>query len=297
VQIKDALIKLGFKPTFKLFTDVMVWYDSSLAPRYTRYNSEDPFVIEAQFDVMQAAGIDGVRITYQGLNSPTSEIQTEAARVMALQCEKRGMGCVLLLDPAIAKKAGTTPLETGVISQLMDMQVQEIINSTNYLKDASGKPIIMDFDVQAAGMTVVDATGKSTQTGNYQNVIKALPQYTFGSKHKMYSWMDMPATAANQTAYANDNANPLMLMPGVILEFNDAGFVNPDSTIDNNSEVWTKGTPFREAKSQSGNLYFDQLAKVNKATDYLSLITWNDYRERTTWEQFFAAEAGVRIGS
>jgi hypothetical protein len=294
-MFKDSLVKLGFKPTLKLFTDVMVWYDSSLAPRYTRYNSDDPFVIEAQFDVMQAAGIDGVRITYQGLNSPTSEIQTEAARVMALQCEKRGMLCVLLLDPAIAKKAGTTPPDQGVVNQLLDPQVQEIIKASSYLRDASGKPVIMDFDLAAAG------------GANIANIQALLPQYTFGSKHKMYSWADMPWSSATLPAYANDNANPAMLMPGVMLEFNDAGFVNSDSTIDNNSEVWTKGTPvpgtsttwpptFREAKSMAGNFYFDQLALVSRATDYLSLITWNDYRERTTLEQFFAAQAGIRIG-
>src|SRR6185437_9269977 len=100
-MVKDGLIKLGFKPTLKLFTDLMVWYDATLGPRYTRYHSDDPFAIEQQMDVIQYAGIDGIRITYQGLNCATSGIQTEAARVITQQCEKRGMLCVLLLDPGI----------------------------------------------------------------------------------------------------------------------------------------------------------------------------------------------------
>lgn len=107
----------------------------------------------------------------------------------------------------------------------------------------------------------------------------------------------MPWNAANQATYAKDNANPAMLMPGVMIEFNDSGFLQPAGTIDNNSEVWTAGAPFREAKSLAGNFYFDQLATVSKSTQYLSLATWNDYRERTTWEQFCAAMTGIRIGN
>jgi hypothetical protein len=281
MTLKDSLTKLGFKPTIKIFTDIMVWYDQNLAPKYTRYLSDDAFTIGRQFDAAQNAGLDGFRITYQGLNSKNSPTQTSASLQIAQKCEERGMQCLLLLDPWIAK--GSTAPEASVISQLQDSRVQEIINSKGYLKDSAGKPIIMDFDVQSVG------------GADMSKVAAAFPQYTFGSKHSMYSWPEPPA---NQTIanLKRDNANPNMLMPGLMLSFSDSGFVKSDGTIDYNAQVWDNSKPCRVFPPLAGNWFFDQLEVTPKTVDYISLATWNDYREGTTWEQFFTAQAGIRIG-
>ncbi len=267
----------------KLLTHWMGWHgQSGKVNHVTRYKSTDPWVIDDQIDVMQAAGIDGAIATWQG---PTvNPYLHQATMGLCERLGRRGMLFALLLDPWIAK-GQANPTQAAVLA-MQHVDTVTMLKSAAYLPEK----LVLEFDLATAANV------------NVPQLVAALPQSPVISKHVGYSW---PEIANTMAALAADNANPAMKIPGVFLGFFDGGQPLPPGSLSNaatwngsrdyNSTVWGGG-PSRLIEHQGGNVYLDSVALVPKTTPYAAVVTWNDYDEGTHVEPFCVMASGIRIG-
>lgn len=265
LSLKTALNATGWNGL--LLTHVMGWFGDSHYHPMTRYRSNDPYTIHKQLDVMQAVGIDGVILTWQGVT--VNPLLHQTACEMSFQCAERGMKFILLLDPWISK--GSTNLEQPIIDSLNDSSTQHILNSPSYVPEK----YVLDFGTGA----------------NFSTISKTLPNLQFLMRHTGYSWPEITNTLQTLTA---DNANPAMKIPGLCLKFFDGGLPNAQGVIDYNTQTWGSGVA-RSIEDQAGNFFHDQVAVTPKAAPYAAIVTWNDFNERTGVEAFCSMITGIRI--
>lgn len=283
MNLKTALQQTGWNG--KLLAHVMGWTPQ----RITRYKATSSWVIKSKLDAMQAVGVDGVILTWQGASLKNGDPNVIAVE-MAFQCSLRNMPFVLLIDPnlAVARPDKTVAPEQEVINQLNNQDIKDVLSAPNYLRDASGKQYVLEFWI---GNKFLDAAGKSTF--DFTKITSALPNLSILHGGVDYSW---PSTSKMQDQLTKDNANPAMKIPAVCGWFFDGGFPNADGTRDYNHEIWTATAPARLISAEGGNAFLDSAALVPKNAAYAGLVTWDDHDEQSAFEQFASAVTGIRIG-
>jgi hypothetical protein len=287
-NVKQMLQAHGWQTNGKLLAHWMNWFGDSHYHPMTAYTSYNPVTIGRQLDVMQASGIDGVIVTWQGTNNPSGQ---QATLEMLSQIEDRSMLFCLLADPWLM--GNKAPGEQEVIAQLTSQAGLSMIQSPAYLPEG----YFLDFTNDLFNQATVTAALKTY-----------LPAFNVLSRHTQYSWPEIVNTIPT---LKSDNANSTMKIPGLFYKFFDGGnpnnssqFSNPargeGAGIDDNTETWDAPTDeilndSRTLEDQAGNLFFDALAVTPMTSNYLALVTWNDYNERTAWEPFLSMVAGERI--
>ena len=285
---------------FVLYTDLMPWYGTPGQVHKADYSQLTPGVLDAQLDNMQACGVGGVRVTYQGSNPQIGAFGHQVTRLVAAKCAQRGMRFMLLLDPWDVKayvKEGYKTKEDAMIATLKDVDVQSWLNNPLLYPDKW----IMEFN-----------TGVNVAT-----VQAAVPGFQIGSWHKHYTWPnilqnpDGTRYGWDQADFVKENALPSMVMPGVFSRFNDGGLITnfpavlagitarkPVNPIrDWNKSVWGDG-PERIIPDNAGKTWLDSVAALKSCINkpkILSLITWNDWDEGTDNEGDAAQSTGIRI--
>lgn len=267
----------------KLLAHWMGWFgEPNKVHRVSRYASNDVGVINAQLSCMQAVGIDGVIVTYQGT---VNSFLLDATIKLSYACTAKGMLFALLLDPWIAKgQANPTQV---VIDQMNGEYFRMMLSCPAYIPEK----YVLEFDLGPAANV------------NVSQVQAAFPNIPILSKHKGYSWPEINNTVP---ILKSDNANPLMKIPGVFVGFNDAGFLVVPPALDSNGNpvrdychsVWDKTVNARVIDHQAGNAFFDSINALPVAilSPYVAIVTWNDHDEGTGIEQFCSAITGIRIG-
>ena len=176
----------------RLLAHVMGWFGEGKVHRVSRYASNDPIVIGQQLDAMQAVGIEGVLLTWQG---PTVNTFLHDTAIKLWEgCMERQMLFGFVLDPWIAK--GQPNPTQAAIAALLSTDCQRILNSPACLPER----YTIEFDLaHAAG---VDLTALQAASG--------IPPLL--SWHTGFSWPNIPANPANPidslASLKSDNANP-----------------------------------------------------------------------------------------
>lgn len=300
-NIKQMLVAAGWQPSQvngqtvapKLLAHWMNWFGDSHYHPMNRYTSSNNLTIGRQLDVMQAVGVDGVIVTWQGTNNALGQTATLA---MATQLAERGMILVLLADPWLMNNQQHG--EQQVIAQLTSQAGLSMLQSPAYIPEG----YFLDF---------------TNNLFDHQTVINAvqpyLPSFNILSRHTGYSWPEIENTL---NALRTDNQNSTMKIPGLYYKFMDGGLPSVICPGDNpvpasrgdgqgndyNTQTWGRsGTdtiltlPSRVIEDQAGNNFFDALGVTPLTSKYIALVTWNDYNERTAWEPFCSILAGERI--
>src|ERR1700685_2598130 len=262
--------------------------------RLNRVQSNNPSVIKAQLDLMQAVGFDGITVDWQGPN--VNPLLHEATIAAWEGCMEHDMLFALMLDPCIAKQQ-PNPTQ-AVITALQSPDCQKMLNSPAYLPEG----FIIEFDLAATA----DVTVATVQA--------AMPNNPLLSWHTGFSWPNIPSgqpfnpqTPTNAiAALAADNAKPTMKIAGVNIFFNDGGNPLPQNvdgpqftgTRDYNTSAWGPTTgACRVFDHQAGNYFFDQLVGMPASMPYIAMVTWNDHDEQSgISEPVLAAYSGIRIG-
>ena len=288
-NLKEMLIAKGWRPDGKLLAHWMPWFGDGTYHPMSRYNSSDPSVVSQQLDVMQAVGVDGVVVTWQGTNKASSQLATLE---MAAQTSARGMLFCLLADPNLLV-AGPTP-DAAVLAQLTNTDGLNLLRAPSYLPER----YFLDFTGSAFNF--------ATLTAAMQPYV---PGFNVLGEHKGYSWPNIPFVLSD---WQKENTTAGMAIPGLFCKFFDGGNLTADATLVSASRGDGTGVDFNtrsfDAKSankkdsrqileQAGNTFFDCLASVPLTAKYLALVTWNDYNEGTPWETYLSIMAGIRVGN
>ena len=266
--------------------------------RVNRYLSNDPNVVKAQLDLIQAVGFDGITIDTQG--ALVNPFLHEATIALWEGCMEHDMLFCLMLDQWMAKglydptkpSPQTAPTQ-AVVTQLQSTDFQRMLSSPCYLPEG----FIIEFDLAAsAGVDIA-------------TIQAAVPNDPILSWHTGFSWPQLGANPQSPTdaiaKLKNDNAQPTMKIAGVNVVFNDGGMPLPANVVasaftgQRNYSVSAWGTSVgatRVIDHQAGNYFFDQLAVTPATIPYIGLATWNDSDEGTGIEHVLAALSGVRIG-
>lgn len=312
INIKNSLQKNIPGWTGKVLAHTQGWFGETeivngvavpKVHRVNRYLSNDPKVVKAQLDLMQAVGYDGITIDVEG--ALVNPFLHSAMIALWEGCMEHNMLFCLMLDQWIAKglynptlPSPQTAPTNAVIAQLQSADFQRILNSPAYLPEG----YIIEFDL------AVDAGV------NIAAVQAAVPNNPLLSWHTGFSWPNIPSgqpfnpqNPANAiAALAADNAKPTMKMAGVNIFFNDGGNPLPvgvdgpqfTGTRDYNTSAWGASTGAnRVFDHQAGNYFFDQLPGIPPTMPYIAMVTWNDHDEQSgISEPVLAAYSGIRIG-
>lgn len=303
LNLKTALQSAGWNGKF--LVNVMPWVgEPNHVHRNNSYSSVDPFVISNQLDNIQAAGGDGVILTWRGI-SVASGWDQRVATEMAFQCATRKMLFAYMCDPNMMKgrpNQAVTP-EQELINTFNSPSVKEIMASGAYLPEKYVFDFLTGFPVNWA--TVQSAVG------------------VVGLKwHVDFSWAGFDPISL----LAADHLKPTMKVPSVAYGFNDSGCPLPygctpatfNGQRDWSQSVWQTNDPSKPDPSNPGHNFPSQPARVNdsqggkyymdcvasigssasaKAAPYAMFVTWNDYDERTNVEDVIVGLTGRRIGS
>ncbi len=257
--------------------------------RVNRYLSNDPAVVKAQLDLMQAVGFDGITVDWQGaLVNPFLHAATIA---LWEGCMEHGMLFCLMLDQWIAK--GQPNPTQACVTQLQSVDCQRMLNSPAYLPEG----FIIEFDLaNSAAVTIATAQA-------------SVPNNPLLSWHTGFSWPNLSPNPQSPTVtiagLKADNAKPTMKIAGVNVVFNDGGNPLPIGVMapqflgvrDYSTSAWGAGVgATRVIDHQAGNYFFDQLVGMPATIPYIALATWNDHDEGTSIEHVLAALSGIRIG-
>lgn len=275
VSLKNVLWRAGIQG--KLLAHVMVWFGDGNVHRMNAYQSNSPAVMVEQLDLMQAVGIEGVIVTWQGAQKKFSH---EASIELCMQCGERKMLFGILLDPAVVKPGPTK--EQAMTTALADPGFLAMYKSSSYLP----QKYLLDY-----------STGTDYSKVMLPNGAQVL------MNQKGFAWPN---------AYDGDNAKSLqelrdvnglstMKLPAVCGGFLDAGFPQPKGvkpehftgTRDYRLWVWDETKNARAIDNQAGQFFQQTMATVQPASEYVCLVTWNDYDEGTTWEHFIAWLTGT----
>jgi len=283
---KQALRAIGWDG--KLLANVMPWVgEPNHVHRCTSYNSDDPITIKRQADNMQMVGIDGVILTWRGIDANGGWDQRVAINWVS-ELSKRNMLFAYMPDPNLLKyKKNPAISDTNeIIRQFKDPSVQTILNSSTYMAEG----YVFDF-----------LTGYHVDW----NAVKAvIPKINALMRHVGYEWPGL----AGVSGVNSNHKNPNMKVPGIAFGFNDGGMPLPkgvtDETLvtgrDYNTSVWGVG-PARVNDPQAGKYFMDVIdgiaaSSYARLAKYAAIVTWNDYDEGTDIESFVAGLTGVRIG-
>lgn len=276
----------------KLLAHVMGWFgegNPTKVHRVSRYLSNDPAVVAAQLDAMQAVGIDGIIVTWQG---PTANPFLHDATIKLWEgCMWRQMLFGLCLDPWIAE--GQPNPTQAAITALQSVDCQRMLASPAYLPEK----YVIEFDLANSAGVNIPAV---------QAAVPTIPLLTW---HIGYSWPNAPADSHSPTdslaTLKANNALPSMKMAGVNIMFNDGGTPLPTGVLASvfkglrnyAQSVWGPGSgATRVIDHQAGNWFYDQLAVTPATIPYICVVTWNDSDEGSGFEHVIAVLTGARIG-
>ncbi len=297
MNFKSVLQNAGWNSNGKLLANVMPWVgEPTHVHRCSSYNSNNPFAVARQITNLKAAGFDGVILTWRGVQVAGGFDQVTALQ-LAYQCSNAGMLFAYMLDPGILKwrtDPSTTPYETTLINNFNDPGVQQVLNCGAYLPEG----YVFDF---LTGYSINWATVQAGVTGAQKIVgIKRNADYTWACL------IDIPSLAAQ-------HASTAIKVPSVAYGLNDAGCPLPygatlatyNGTRDYSQSVWSTAPNSQLARvndTQGGKYFMDCVQSIiasptAKAAKYVSLVTWNDYDERTAVEDMIVGMTGVRIGN
>lgn len=291
-----ALRKVGFKGI--VGTHVMPWVgEPGHIHRESSYSSNDPSVISAQLDNMQAVGIGAVILTWRGIDANGGWDQAVANLFMPALAA-RNMRFAYCCDPNLLKyrrNQALTPTQE-IIRQLSSPGVQAVLNSPSYMPEH----YVLDF---LTGFNV-----------DWASVEASLPNVKHLMRHQGYEWPSLESITDVQT----NHMNPAMRIPGVAYRFNDAGcplpygVTNPTLMTgrDYTQSVWQNvdpklnpalAQPCRINLARSGGYYLDCVASIAASpsalsSPYAAIVTWNDYDEGTDIESNVVGLTGIRIG-
>lgn len=285
---------------FVLYADVMPWYGTPGEVHKADYNMVAPGVMDAQLDNMQACGVGGVRVTYQGSNPQVAPFGHQVTKLLAAKCLQRGMRFMFLMDPwdvkQWAQEKYASP-EAAMIATLTSPDVQVILKNPLLYVDKW----IMEFNT-GVNVALVQA---------------AVPGFQIGSWHKHYTWPnflkqpDGTEYGWDQVPFVRENALPTMVMPGVFSRFDDGGLLTNKAAVlagvaakkpiaalrDRSKSVWGDG-PARIIPDNAGKTWLDSVAALKSCINkpkIVSLITWNDWDEGTDHEGRAVQATGIRI--
>jgi len=258
--------------------------------RIDRYLSNDPVVINNQLNFMEAIGIKGCIVDWEG---PTVNPFLHDAMMNIWEgCMEHELLFGLMLDPWIAEKQ-TNPTQ-ATISALLNSDCQRVLNSPAYLPEK----YVLEFDMNAsAGVDVA-------------TVQAAVPTIPILSWHTGYSWPnivtgDNPSNPALALADLKaDHAKPTMKIASANIMFCDGGQPTPTGALQSAWKglrnwllsAWPGTTPTRWLDHQAGNWFFDQVATIPPSIKYVAIPTWNDYDEGTGFEHIISVLSGTRLG-
>lgn len=237
------------------------------------YNSCDPAIIKAKFDILQASGVDGVIFTWQGSTKPVNQ---QATLMMAMECARRGMTFALLADPWLYgtwQARGFASAEACIISELTSPIGAALLNSPAYLPEA----YFLQFKADWNPATVMAAV---------KPTIDVLP---IGVG---FSWSVLPDLSALQ----QQNQNPAMRIPGVHWRFFDGGAPQAGGGLNYGLSSWGNGAAARGKFDRSGAEFFDSVSVLPIQSKYAALVTWDDTNEETGFEALCSIMSGIRIG-
>lgn len=284
--IKEVLVARGFRG--RLLAHVMPWFSRTPGQNYhpvTPYDSGNPLTIGRQLTAMQAGGVDGVIVTYQG---PGAIPPGPAATVeMSRQCAEREMLFGLLMDPWAAKIGGPNK-EKNMSVVLNHPDVTAMLASPAYLPEG----YLLDF-----------ATGV-----DWKKVL--VP--AFGGKPRVvlglntgYAWSHDQGDVDPIVSLKDTYSRQKIVIGALVMSFFDGGALAPGgaakdsatgASVDFNKRNWGTGELARMTPDRAGNYFWDQVDSQPLASlPYMALETWNDYNERTAWEPWFSAFTGERI--
>lgn len=272
LSFRNALCKTN--PDRKILINLMTWFGAD--GHVSGYRSDSPWVVREQLSMYQDAGCDGVIATCGGLAKP---IQIAAARLMCEQAEQLKMLFMLLLDHTIIGKSMDG---TGVTAQLLDPMMSDIFNSSAYIPER----YVVDFDFNESFKT-----NGATQPQSDLAVSKlyaSMPKLSFQRRHVGLSWPEWQNTLATLKA---DNANPSMVLPGVMWDFNDSVMQPDGKTV---QSVW--GGNARIVDPRNGGMFFDCTDLIPTTSKYVHIVTGNDLQEGTgKWEGILRALTNRRF--
>lgn len=297
-MILEMLRARGFNnPNLRVGTHMMGWHPNPTS-RLTAYTSNNAATIQRQLQAMKAFGISVVVLTWQG-TTVDPKLQN-VADLLSQQIAADGtMQFMLLLDPGIVKyrvsKANTPEQEMS--AQLSSAAVQTILNRPGYrtrtvqVDPYTVKTVrpVLDFDTQV----------------DFTKVAPGPTPVEFWMRHVDYSWPEIVSTIPT---FKTNNALPSMKGPGVAFGFFDGGYphdiLNPamplfkaTGGIDWNTSSWGPGVgAARLIAPMAGQTFLQSLDTINKNTDLILLVTWNDYDEKgTAIEPYVSGFTGVDI--
>jgi hypothetical protein len=303
LSYKTALINVGWNG--KILANLMPWVgEPGHIHRCTSYSSLDPGVISRQADNMQAVGVDGIILTWRGIDANKGWDQ-HVATAWIPELTKRGMLFSYMPDPNLLKYRHYPALSDTeeMIRQLKSPGVLAILKSPVYLPEGYIFDFLTGFSVD---WLKVEATINPLLGGRkIQHLMR----------HKGYEWPSLEGVGS-----ANSNhKSSLMKVPGIAYGFNDAGCPLPygvkDPTLvtgrDYSQSAWqsvdpianpTKAQPARVNDPQAGKYFLDVIQGIGASTtartsSYAGIVTWNDYDEGTAIESFVVGLTGIRIGN
>lgn len=242
-------------------------------------NVTDPVYIQKTVRDMHERGIDACSLLWHGSQSR----EHQSALLMKPETEKQGMKFLIMIGsstPTLKLPPKDHPEVSDadravVLINILDFLRDNFFHSPAYLRDASGKPILMFFGVSGvdwnavrAHVALMGADGPSLwfrQEADY-----APRSYADG----YFGW-----TSCNEAWVTRLKSLGKPFMLGQVARFDNTIAVAPVKC------TWGAGHP-RQLMSSGGRLLASQLALARLHPDipYAHFATWNDYQEGSALE-------------
>jgi hypothetical protein len=293
-DIAQALRNKGWQGKFMLHE--MGWFGDGNPQHYhpgVAYNSADPSLVSRKFDMWQLSGVAGPIMTWQGPQSYSHK----SAMLESAEATRRGMKFGLLLDPWVYK-GQSDPLK-AIMSALTHPETVSMLNAPSYLQNKW----VFDF----IGKSVPDPMHPGKFITLDWAAIGAAAGVTILSRHTGYSWPEMVDAKGNLLSesaaidvLAQQNANPLMKVPGLCPRFFDGGWMKTDGSVDFTAQTWTPPAgpgvgPVRYRYDGSGKYWFDQVDVTPLNAEIVAGVTSNDANEGTALEAYLSMMTGVDL--
>jgi hypothetical protein len=225
------------------------------------YSSDDPGFISAQMDASIAAGFDGWIYDWYGFNHNEPVID-KGTQLSFDQAVKRNKKCAIMLDGPKCDGA-------GFINNLA--QVHNVyLNSPAYLKDPSGKFVVLEFARQGVDWATVASMFPDVHILHWKS----------GSDG--YSWIKVGAgqNPGSLSQLITDNQN--CFLPSMSPGFNDTNPADPTRNI------WGDSAP-RIADYQNGNFLISVGRALPANTWAIQFVTGSDHEEGSAIEFNYGA--------
>lgn len=238
------------------------WHGKDGTPSIPGYISTDPLTIGDQLTAMEALGGPGFGVVALTYGPTVSSFIHQASMEMCQQCNERGVPFALCYDPWTVRGKD---VNSAMSAALQHPDTQAMLNSRSYL---TGKPVL-DF-----------ATGCDPKV--ILNNVHGIEYWMQGVD---YSWPDASDASLMLSRLKTTQSNPNMKLPCVMLSFDDG------TGADRNKSVWNQTKPVRIIPSLAGSTFWSMKALAG-VSDFIQVVTWNDYAEQTAVEPLGAILSG-----